>query len=208
MKYRTGQARRAGLDQEAEDHVATWPKRSGLLPESEKKDAPPEKRKGADLDVAAARTGQISTESEVERQALLKKVDQLQTKLDAALKKSEPADDKKPESSQSEKSASPAAPRAAQTSGTDRARSKDDKSAESKVASKKAEPAKAVPAIPDPPIELDEDRKPALHTGGDVLIKDATILTVTHGTIASGSILVKGGKIKAVGAGVDGSPRE
>ena len=39
-----------------------------------------------------------------------------------------------------------------------------------------------------------------LHTGGDVLIKDATILTVTKGTIAKGSILVKGGKIKAVGA--------
>ena len=35
-----------------------------------------------------------------------------------------------------------------------------------------------------------------------MLIKDATILTVTHGTIAKGSILVKGGKIKAVGAGV------
>ena len=50
--------------------------------------------------------------------------------------------------------------------------------------------------------ELDEDRKPVLHTGGDVLIKDATILTVTHGTIANGSILVRGGKIKAVGAGV------
>ena len=53
--------------------------------------------------------------------------------------------------------------------------------------------------------ELDEDRKPALHTGGDVLIKDATILDRDQGTIAKGSILVEDGKIKAVGAGRDGA---
>ena len=52
------------------------------------------------------------------------------------------------------------------------------------------------------PTELDEDRKPSIHTGGDVLIKDATILTVTKGTIAKGSILVEDGKIKAVGTGL------
>ncbi len=50
--------------------------------------------------------------------------------------------------------------------------------------------------------ELDEDRKPTLHTGGNVLIKDATILTVTKGTIPKGSILVEKGKIKAVGKDV------
>ena len=53
--------------------------------------------------------------------------------------------------------------------------------------------------------ELDEDRKPTIHTGGNVLIKDATILTVTKGTIAKGSILVENGKIKAVGNGSDGA---
>jgi imidazolonepropionase-like amidohydrolase len=60
------------------------------------------------------------------------------------------------------------------------------------------------PLLPfvDVAVELDEDRKPALHTGGDVLIEGATILTVTRGTIARGSILVKDGKIKAVGTGV------
>ena len=36
-------------------------------------------------------------------------------------------------------------------------------------------------------------------TGGNVLIKDATILTVTKGTIPKGSILIEKGKIKAVG---------
>ena len=40
-----------------------------------------------------------------------------------------------------------------------------------------------------------------------MLIKDATILTVTKGTIAKGSILVENGKIKAVGAGRDGARR-
>ncbi|HKI16752.1 MAG TPA: amidohydrolase family protein, partial [Isosphaeraceae bacterium] len=54
----------------------------------------------------------------------------------------------------------------------------------------------------DVAVELDQDRKPALHTGGNVLIEGATILTVTRGTIAKGSILVQDGKIKAVGAGV------
>ena len=47
--------------------------------------------------------------------------------------------------------------------------------------------------------EFDADRKPTIQTGGNVLIKDATILTVTKGTIPKGSILIKDGKIAAVG---------
>src|SRR5205823_1816373 len=43
--------------------------------------------------------------------------------------------------------------------------------------------------------EFDQDRKPKLHTGGDVLIKDAVILPVSGPTIPQGSILVRGGKI-------------
>ena len=68
----------------------------------------------------------------------------------------------------------------------------------------KAEAPKAAPAPPfvDIASEFDEDRKPTIHTGGDVLIKGATILTVTRGTIAKGSILIEHGKIKAVGSGV------
>ena len=81
------------------------------------------------------------------------------------------------------------------------------KSAMAKAGTQKAEPAKAAAApFVDVAVELDQDRKPALQTGGDVLIKDATILTVTHGTIAKGSILVEKGKIKAVGAGVTAPP--
>ena len=52
--------------------------------------------------------------------------------------------------------------------------------------------------------ELDEDREPSIHTGGNVLIKDAKILTVgPAGTIEKGSILVKDGKIAAIGADVE-----
>jgi imidazolonepropionase-like amidohydrolase len=62
----------------------------------------------------------------------------------------------------------------------------------------------AEPAFVDVATELDNDRKPRLHTGGNVLIRDATILTVSSkGTIPQGSILVKGGKIAAVGTQID-----
>jgi imidazolonepropionase-like amidohydrolase len=66
-------------------------------------------------------------------------------------------------------------------------------------AEKKAAPKPEAPPFVDVATELDEDRKPTIHTGGNVLIKDATILTVTKGTIPRGSILVEKGKIKAVG---------
>ncbi|HET6202736.1 MAG TPA: amidohydrolase family protein [Planctomycetota bacterium] len=63
-------------------------------------------------------------------------------------------------------------------------------------------PARRRPAIerPEQPVELEADRKPATRTGGDCLIRDATVLTVSHGTIPRASILVRGGKIAAVGA--------
>jgi imidazolonepropionase-like amidohydrolase len=102
--------------------------------------------------------------------------------------------------------------------------SKDSKSPDTKTAElksapgtdtqkKKSEPSKgetaktAATQPPAPPFvdvatEFDEDRKPALHTGGNVFIKGPTILTVTKGTIAKGSILIKDGKIKAVGTGL------
>jgi imidazolonepropionase-like amidohydrolase len=83
-------------------------------------------------------------------------------------------------------------------------KSHETKSESSKPAASKSETPKATAAAPfvDVATELDEDRKPSIHTGGDVLIKGATILTVTRGTIAKGSILVEHGKIKAVGTGV------
>jgi imidazolonepropionase-like amidohydrolase len=52
----------------------------------------------------------------------------------------------------------------------------------------------------DEAAELEADRKPTIQTKGNVLIKDVTILTVSEaGTIAKGSILVRDGKIAAIG---------
>ncbi|WP_152050634.1 amidohydrolase family protein [Tautonia marina] len=59
------------------------------------------------------------------------------------------------------------------------------------------------PAFVDVATEFDEDRVPSLTTGGNVLIKDATILTVSNGTIPKGSILIKDGKIAEIGASVE-----
>jgi imidazolonepropionase-like amidohydrolase len=62
----------------------------------------------------------------------------------------------------------------------------------------------ATPSTPftDIATEFDADRKPTIKTGGTVLIKDATILTVTRGTIPKGSILIRDGKIAEVGASI------
>jgi imidazolonepropionase-like amidohydrolase len=50
--------------------------------------------------------------------------------------------------------------------------------------------------------ETEASRKPALHTGGALFIHDATLLTVSHGTIEHGDLLVAGGKIAAIGSGL------
>jgi imidazolonepropionase-like amidohydrolase len=76
-----------------------------------------------------------------------------------------------------------------------------------------AKPAPAAPpaAAPQPAwrdvaTEFDAGRVPTIKTGGDVLIKDARILTVTKGTIPRGSIRVEKGKIAAIGADVKPGP--
>lgn len=59
---------------------------------------------------------------------------------------------------------------------------------------------------PDPPVELDAQRKPSIVTNGNCFIKGGTILTVTHGTIQNGDILVKDGKIAAIGKNLTPPP--
>ncbi|WP_165245702.1 amidohydrolase family protein [Paludisphaera soli] len=90
---------------------------------------------------------------------------------------------------------------------------KDEKPQETKPEEKKDQPAKdekpkdePAPPFVDVGTELDSDRKPRIRTGGDVLIKDAVILTGTKGTIAKGSILIEKGKIKAIGPDVTAAP--
>jgi len=68
-------------------------------------------------------------------------------------------------------------------------------------ASKPDHESTAQPPFVDVATEFDATRKPRIKTHGNVLIKDATILTVTEeGTIPKGSILIKDGKIAAVGS--------
>src|SRR5262249_32184880 len=74
---------------------------------------------------------------------------------------------------------------------------------EAKPKSKPADPAKK----PDPPAkndkeqatELEADRVPRLRTGGNVLIKGATVLPVAGTTLPKTDILVQGGKIVRMG---------
>src|SRR5512135_3412652 len=47
-------------------------------------------------------------------------------------------------------------------------------------------------------------QQPAAHN--EVLIKNGTILTITHGTIQNGSVYIKDGKIAAVGQNVEAPP--
>jgi imidazolonepropionase-like amidohydrolase len=49
------------------------------------------------------------------------------------------------------------------------------------------------------PVELDEDRKPSVVTQGNCFIRGGTLITVTHGVIPNGSLLVRDGKIAAIG---------
>jgi imidazolonepropionase-like amidohydrolase len=62
---------------------------------------------------------------------------------------------------------------------------------------KKAEETKTV-TVPDAATETEEDRQPKTRTGGNCLLKGATILTVTNGT-KQGDILIRNGKIAALG---------
>jgi imidazolonepropionase-like amidohydrolase len=72
-------------------------------------------------------------------------------------------------------------------------------------------PAAAAPAAPtwiatdggrDGDWLTDDLRKPSLHTNGNLFVHDATLLTVSHGTIEHGNVLVKDGRIAALGPDV------
>ncbi|MHC4846158.1 MAG: amidohydrolase family protein [Planctomycetota bacterium] len=52
------------------------------------------------------------------------------------------------------------------------------------------------------PVELDSDREPPFRTGGDVLIRGATIMTASHGTLEDHDLLVRDGKIESIGRGL------
>ncbi|HEY1375714.1 MAG TPA: amidohydrolase family protein, partial [Gemmataceae bacterium] len=75
----------------------------------------------------------------------------------------------------------------------------------------RAETIKVMPFVGPPSwedinTEIEADRKPALQTGGNVLIRGATVLTVTNGTLPAADVLVRGGKIAAVGPNLAADP--
>lgn len=77
----------------------------------------------------------------------------------------------------------------------------DDKKKDEKKEEKKEE---VRPAGAEYEVELDADRVPKTKTGGTVLVRNATILTVAGaGTIEGGSIYIREGKIVAVGRSVE-----
>jgi imidazolonepropionase-like amidohydrolase len=62
----------------------------------------------------------------------------------------------------------------------------------------------ATSAKTEPPqaTELEADRKPKTHTGGNVLIKGGTVLTVTQAKAPHTDVLIQGGKITQIGQGL------
>jgi imidazolonepropionase-like amidohydrolase len=52
------------------------------------------------------------------------------------------------------------------------------------------------------PVELDQDREPSFRTGGSVLVRGATILTASHGTLEATDMLVLDGRIDSLGPGL------
>jgi imidazolonepropionase-like amidohydrolase len=54
------------------------------------------------------------------------------------------------------------------------------------------------PTWEDENTEIETDRTPAIHTGGNVLIRNATVFTITDGTKPNCDVLVRNGKIAAI----------
>jgi len=84
----------------------------------------------------------------------------------------------------------------------------DDKTAAGKPEGKRPEEKKAEEKPTDKKpkeeqlTEIEADRKPKLHTGGNVLIRNATLITVTNGAKSKTDLLIQNGKIAGFAAGM------
>ena len=78
---------------------------------------------------------------------------------------------------------------------------KDEAEAKKKVDNDKPHDAVFVPGA-DWRSETEADRRPQRQTGGSVLIKGATVLTIVGDPIANGDVLIQDGKIKEVGTNI------
>ncbi len=57
----------------------------------------------------------------------------------------------------------------------------------------------------EPATEIEADRRPKVRTGGDVLVRNATVLTAVNGTLPGTDVLVRKGKIAAIGKNLERS---
>jgi imidazolonepropionase-like amidohydrolase len=83
--------------------------------------------------------------------------------------------------------------------GGERAAEKPADKPEDKPAAEKKPDDKPVEKKVEVASELEPDRKPKTHTGGNVLIRNATVITVSGATLTKADILVRGGKIVGIG---------
>jgi imidazolonepropionase-like amidohydrolase len=60
--------------------------------------------------------------------------------------------------------------------------------------------------VPEPRVELEKDRLPRFKTGGNVLLVGGTVLPVTSPRLEETDVLILGGKIRAIGRGLDAAP--
>lgn len=91
-----------------------------------------------------------------------------------------------------------AKPRSPRKEDTKTAEKKGDmKQDDGKAAAKKAEAKR--PAAEDVATEIETDRKPRLNTGGNVLIRGGTVVTVTGGNHANTDVLIRNGRIEKIG---------
>ncbi|MCK6455135.1 MAG: amidohydrolase family protein [Phycisphaerae bacterium] len=63
-------------------------------------------------------------------------------------------------------------------------------------------PAEPERNYPEYACEIEADRKPRFQTGGDVLLKNATLLTITHGDLEETDLLIRDGEIAKIGKGL------
>jgi imidazolonepropionase-like amidohydrolase len=82
----------------------------------------------------------------------------------------------------------------------------DDETAEDEEEVAGSDPSRSDDVVLEWPVELDADREPAFRTGGDVLVRGATILTASHGTLPDTDMLVRDGRIAELGRGLRAPP--
>ncbi|MHB1561866.1 MAG: amidohydrolase family protein, partial [Isosphaeraceae bacterium] len=153
--------------------------------------APPARKAAAAPGAQKGQTGPAGKPGEEkDRQALLQKIDAIQKEKDASQEtiqklKARLAEIQKEETKSKAETTHPQPETArAQTPGNRSIKSKRARAEEPKKSAARSETSKkAETPFVDDATELDSDRKPSIQTSGSVLIKDATILTVTHGTI-------------------------